>query len=66
MPLGMPGRQKIKNFFIDHKIPCRKRNEIMLIVDSLSVILIENLHLNDRVKITSQTRNVLKLEITNP
>ena len=66
VPLGMPGRQKIKNFFIDHKIPCRKRNEIMLIVDSLSVILIENLHLNDRVKITSQTRNVLKLEITNP
>jgi tRNA(Ile)-lysidine synthase len=66
VPLGMPGRQKMKNFFIDHKIPCRKRNEIMLIVDNLSVISIENLHLNDRVKITPKTRNVLKLEITNP
>jgi len=66
VPLGMSGRQKIKNFFIDHKIPCRKRNEIMLIVDNLSVISIENLHLNDRVKITEKTRNVLKLEIMNP
>jgi tRNA(Ile)-lysidine synthase len=64
-PLGMQGRQKIKNFFIDHKIPCSQRDEIMLIVDDISVISIENLHLNDRVKITEKTRNVLKLEITN-
>jgi tRNA(Ile)-lysidine synthase len=64
-PLGMPGRQKIKNFFIDRKIPSGQRNEIMLLVDRLSVIWIENMHLNDRVKITAATKNVLKLEITN-
>ncbi|MFZ1981661.1 MAG: tRNA lysidine(34) synthetase TilS [Smithella sp.] len=64
-PLGMPGRQKIKNFFIDRKIPSGQRNEIMLLVDRLSVIWIENMHLNDRVKITAGTKNVLKLEITN-
>ncbi|MGD0169531.1 MAG: tRNA lysidine(34) synthetase TilS, partial [Smithella sp.] len=64
-PLGMPGRQKIKNFFIDRKIPFSQRKEIMLLVDRLSVIWIENMHLNDRVKITAATKNVLKLEITN-
>ena len=64
-PLGMQGRQKIKDFFIDHKIPQCKRNEIMLLVDQLSVIWIENMHLNDRVKITAETKNVLKLEITD-
>jgi tRNA(Ile)-lysidine synthase len=64
-PLGMQGRQKIKYFFIDHKMPRCERNEIMLFVDQLSVIWIENIHLNDRVKITAETKNVLKLEIMN-
>jgi tRNA(Ile)-lysidine synthase len=62
-PLGMQGRQKIKNFFINHKMLRCERNEIILLVDRLSVIWIENIHLNDRVKITAETKNVLKLEI---
>jgi tRNA(Ile)-lysidine synthase len=62
-PLGMQGRQKIKTFFIDHKMPRYERNEIILLVDRLSVIWIENMHLNDRVKITAETKNVLKLDI---
>jgi len=62
-PLGMQGRQKIKNFFIDHKMPRCERNEIMLFVDHISVIWIENMHLNDRVKITAETKKILKLEI---
>jgi tRNA(Ile)-lysidine synthase len=62
-PLGMQGRQKIKSLFIDHKIPRSKRDEIMLLVDNISVIWIENMNLNDRVKITAETKNVLKLEI---
>jgi len=44
-------------------MPWCERNEIMLLVDSLSVICIENMHLNDRVKITAETKNVLKLNI---
>jgi len=62
-PLGMQGRQKIKDFFIDHKIPQCQRNETMLFVDQISVICIQNMRLNDRVKITAETKNVLKLEI---
>ena len=64
-PLGTRGRQKIKKYFIDHKIlPCR-RDEIMFLIDNISVICIENMHLDDRVKITAQTKNVLKIEIEN-
>jgi tRNA(Ile)-lysidine synthase len=62
-PLGMTGRQKIKSLFINQKIPRNKRNDIMLLVDHSSVIWIENMHLSDRVKISSQTKNVLCLEI---
>jgi tRNA(Ile)-lysidine synthase len=63
-PLGITGRQKIKKYLIDHKIPCCERDEIMLMVDRLSVICVENMHMNERVKITSETKNVLKLYIT--
>ncbi len=62
-PLGMTGRQKLKKYFIDHKILPSRRDEILLFVDKLSVICIETMHLNERVKISPQTNNVLKLEI---
>jgi tRNA(Ile)-lysidine synthase len=62
-PLGMNGRQKIKSLFINQKIPRYKRNQIMLLADSSSVIWIENMRLSDRIKISSQTINVLSLKI---
>jgi tRNA(Ile)-lysidine synthase len=62
-PLGMQGRQKLKSFFIDHKITRKKRNEVILLADQQSVIWIENMHLSDRVKITPQTKNILEIEI---
>ena len=62
-PLGTQGRQKLKSFFINHKIPQKKRNEVILLADQQSVIWIENMHLSDRVKLTPETKNILQLEI---
>jgi len=62
-PLGMKGRQKIKSLLINQKIPRGRRNEVMMFVDQESVIWIENIHLNDRVKISPKTNNILALEI---
>jgi tRNA(Ile)-lysidine synthase len=62
-PLGMQGRKKIKNFFIDHKVPRRERDKMVLLADQKSIIWIENMHLNERVKVTAETKNVLKLKI---
>ncbi len=62
-PLGMQGRKKIKNFFIDHKIPRSERDKMALLADQISVIWIQNMHLNERVKVTAETKNVLKLKI---
>jgi len=62
-PLGIAGRQKIKKYFIDHKIAVQRRDEIMLLVDGHSVLYIENMHLNDRVKISAKTKKVLELQI---
>lgn len=63
-PLGMHGRQKIKDFFINNKVRVDERDKIMLFADKLSVIGIENMHISDRVKITNETKNVLKLDMT--
>lgn len=63
VPLGSKGRQKIKKLFIDRKIPRAKRQSLALLADKESVIWIENMHLSERVKISSETKNVLALEI---
>jgi tRNA(Ile)-lysidine synthase len=62
-PLGTKGSQKIKKLFIDRKVPKGERESIALIADEISVIWIENMHINERVKVTHETKNVLILEI---
>ncbi len=63
VPLGMTGRQKIKSFFINRKIPKQDRNNIMLLVDAESVVCVENMQLAERVKISEKTSKVLEIEI---
>lgn len=62
-PLGMEGTKKLKAYFIDQKVPQRRRREIPLLVDGKSVIWIAGMRLNERVKITNKSRKILKVEI---
>jgi len=62
-PLGMSGSQKLKKFFIDHKITAERRRSMPLVADRQSVIWIPGLRLADRVKITDGTRRILRIEI---
>jgi len=62
-PLGVNGRQKIKKYFIDHKIPRMERDRIVLLTDGVSVIGVSGMNLDDRVKVTSTTRNILVVEV---
>jgi tRNA(Ile)-lysidine synthase len=63
-PLGMSGMKKLKDYFIDRKIPVRLRGQIPLLVDSRSVIWVAGQVLSERVKITDKTTKVLRIEIT--
>jgi tRNA(Ile)-lysidine synthase len=62
-PLGMKGCKKIKNFFIDEKIPMSRRKMIPLLLDKESVLWIAGMRISERVKITKKTIKILKVEI---
>jgi tRNA(Ile)-lysidine synthase len=63
LPLGMKGTKKIKDFFIDEKIPRRLRPCLPLIVDSKNVILgVLGIRFSDSGKITKNTKNVVGLD----
>jgi tRNA(Ile)-lysidine synthase len=61
-PLGMEGSRKVKSYFIDLKIPRHLRTRIPLVLDSESVLWIAGVRMSERVKITDETRKILKIE----
>jgi tRNA(Ile)-lysidine synthase len=61
-PLGLGGTQKVKKFFIDRKVPRRERSRIPLVVCGDHIVWIAGQRLDDRVRITSSTRSVLRAE----
>ncbi len=65
-PIGMKKFKKVHDFFIDEKIPNYKRKQIPLLVDhDDQIVWICGYRLDDRNKITKQTKRVIRLE-TSP
>ena len=62
-PLGGTGFKKLKDFFIDEKVPRRKRNEIPVIESDGQIIWVGGMRIDDRYKVTKETKEVLILEI---
>ena len=66
VPLGMSGRKKISDFFVDEKIPVQEKHRIpILLTAGGEVIWVCGMRLDDRFKITPATRRVLKLEYSS-
>lgn len=64
MPLGMNKFKKIKNIFIDRKVPFYKREKIPLFISGNSIINIGYLNIiSDKYKITDNTKNYIKIDI---
>ncbi|MFW5987965.1 MAG: tRNA lysidine(34) synthetase TilS [bacterium] len=63
-PLGMKGKKKIKDLFIDEKIPLVERDKIPLVLSNDGrVIWITGCRVDNRFKVTEETKNLLKLVI---
>lgn len=62
-PLGMDGHKKVKDIFIDEKIPVSLRHEWPILTDQESIIWIPGLKRTERAKVTENTKNVVTIEI---
>jgi tRNA(Ile)-lysidine synthase len=62
-PLGIQGTQKLKEFFIDHKIPRTERPKIPLLISGERIIWIVGHRIDERVKVTEKTKRVLKVKV---
>ncbi len=61
--LGEGITKKVKEFFINKKIPLSERDAYPIVCDQEGIIWVSQLTVADRVKITEQTKNVLMIKI---
>jgi tRNA(Ile)-lysidine synthase len=64
-PYGLKGTMKVKDYLISRKVPLAKRGEIPVITDDKKIVWLAGLgRIDDRVKITTATKNILKITVT--
>ena len=63
VPLGMEVSVKLKDFFIARKIPLHQRRRIPLLVSGEDIIWVLGQRIDERYKVNSSTRRILKASI---
>ena len=63
-PLGSPFQRKLKDFFIDIKLPRRERRKVSLVLDEDRVVWVVGLRLDDRYKLRPSDRQAIRLTRT--
>jgi len=64
-PLGMTGFKKVSDFLIDEKIPVHEKENTWVLCSGNKIVWIMNHRIDNRFKVTPQTQNVYKLEISS-
>lgn len=63
-PAGFNGSKKLKNFFIDDKIPEAVRNSVPIVTDQQEIIWVAGYRQSEHARITETTKKILQLTIT--
>lgn len=61
-PLGMDGEKKVSDFLIDEKVALDAKRDILVLTDGQEIIWVCGMRLDERYRITPETKNVLRLE----
>jgi tRNA(Ile)-lysidine synthase len=61
-PLGMTGMKKLNKFMIDEKVPRHWRRQIPIVFSPKHILWLVGYRIDDRVKVTKETKKVLRLE----
>lgn len=59
--LGLGGTKKLKDYFIDKKVPQRVRDEIPLLASGNKILAIADLEIAEDVKVTDETTDFVKI-----
>lgn len=62
-PLGLGGCKKIKDFFVDRKVPVRQRHRVPILLFNNKVAWICGYRSDDRFKVTTDSHKVLKVRL---
>jgi tRNA(Ile)-lysidine synthase len=63
-PIGMKGTKKISDFLSDEKISSIKKKEHLVLTNSGKIIWVIGLRIDERFKVTSETKKILKLTLS--
>lgn len=63
IPQGMKGSKKIKQFFIEQKIPLQIRSEIPILCSDDDIVAVIPYRISDKYKITDNTKEVLRIHM---
>jgi len=65
-PLGMKGKQKLSDFFIQQKVPLHKKDDIALLINGNGeIIWVAGYRPDERYKITAETKKVIIFEVNS-
>ena len=62
-PLGVKGSQKLKEFFIDHKIPSFERSKIPLLISGEKIVWVVGHRIDECARISDRTKKILKVKL---
>jgi tRNA(Ile)-lysidine synthase len=62
-PLGVKGSQKLKEFFIDHKIPRFERSKIPLLISGETIVWVVGHRIDECARISDRTKRILKVNL---
>ena len=61
VPLGMGGRKKLQDFFVDAKVPRDQRGSVPLLVSGGQIAWVVGFRVDERFKVTDSTRRILRV-----
>ncbi len=64
VPLGLSGRKKLQDLFTEARVPRELRRRWPVVVDRLGIVWVAGLRLADRVKVTPETRRLLRISFS--
>jgi tRNA(Ile)-lysidine synthase len=62
-PLGLKGTKKLQDFFVDRKVPRRRRWRTPVVADGRGIVWVAGHRIDARVRITSGTRRWIELVV---